>query len=90
MKITEAQKLIALFERLTGEKASQDESILKNIILPFGNNNKFKTTGSSGIGYSQFNELLILLGFDRITDSFFQYYFVDKKVEYQAGACINN
>ena len=91
MKKNESRKLITLLEKLTGEKASKDGGlILKKIILPFENNNKFKKSGGSGIGCSQFNELLILLGFDRISDSFFQYYFVDKKVEYQMGACIQN
>ena len=80
MKKSEVRKLIALFERLTGEKASQDELILKNITFPIGNNKKSKKTDSSGIGYSQFNELLILLGFDRVQDSFFQYYFIDKQL----------
>jgi hypothetical protein len=30
-------------------------------------------SGSSGLGYSQLNELLLLLGFDRASHSFFQF-----------------
>jgi len=32
--------------------------------------------------YSQFNEILLLLGFDRITQSFFQY-LVNQDIEYK-------
>jgi hypothetical protein len=41
------------------------------------------------IGYSQFNEILLLLGFDRITQSFFQY-LVDRKLEYKSGSAIKS
>jgi len=39
------------------------------------------------IGYSQFNELLLLLGFDRITKSCFQF-LVDQKTDYKESAKI--
>jgi hypothetical protein len=42
-----------------------------------------------GLGYSQFNELLLLLGYDRITHAFFQY-LVDGRVEYQPGAAFSS
>jgi hypothetical protein len=41
------------------------------------------------IGYSQFNEILLLLGFDRITQSFFQY-LVDQDIEYKKSSTIKS
>jgi hypothetical protein len=41
------------------------------------------------IGYSQFNEILLLLGFDRITQSFFQY-LVDQGIEYKHNSAIKS
>ena len=41
------------------------------------------------IGYSQFNEILLLIGFDRITQSFFQY-LVDQKIEYKNRSSIKS
>ena len=38
----------------------------------------------SGLGYSQLNELLLLLGYDRVTHSFFQF-LVDGTLEYRSG-----
>ena len=41
------------------------------------------------IGYSQFNEILLLLGFDRITQSFFQY-LVNQDIEYKKNSTIRS
>lgn len=41
------------------------------------------------IGYSQFNELLLLLGFDRITKSCFQF-LVDQKTDYKESSKISS
>ena len=38
--------------------------------------------GSSGLGYSQLNELLLLLGFDRVTHAFFQF-LIDGTTQYR-------
>jgi len=49
-----------------------------------------------GLGYSQLNELLLLLGFDRISSSFFQYLYncsKDKECcfeEYKHGAAFSS
>ena len=43
----------------------------------------------TGLGYSQLNELLLLLGYDRVTPSFFQY-LVDDSTEYQRGAALKS
>ena len=40
--------------------------------------------GGGGLGYSQLNELLLLLGFDRVTRTFFQF-LKDGTTEYQDG-----
>ena len=45
--------------------------------------------GSRGLGYSQLNELLLLVGFDRIDKSFFQY-LVDGRTTYVPGSCISS
>jgi hypothetical protein len=39
---------------------------------------------AGGLGYSQLNELLLLLGYDRVTHSFFQF-LVDGTLEYKPG-----
>jgi hypothetical protein len=41
------------------------------------------------LGHSQFNEILLLLGFDRVCPSFFQY-LVDGTIEYQDGSAIKS
>jgi len=43
--------------------------------------------GQNGLGYSQLNELLLLLGYDRVTPSFFQY-LVDGTTEHKNGSAI--
>ena len=43
----------------------------------------------TGLGYSQFNELLLLLGYDRVTESFFQF-LVDGSTEYKSGAAFKS
>lgn len=43
----------------------------------------------SNIGYSQFNEILLLLGFDRVTQSFFQF-LVDGTTEYINGSALKS
>jgi hypothetical protein len=44
---------------------------------------------ASGIGYSQFNELLLLLGYDRVTKGFFQF-LVNGSSEYVPGAALRS
>jgi hypothetical protein len=43
--------------------------------------------GKTGIGYGQFNELLLLLGYDRVTHAFFQY-LVDGTTTYLSGSAL--
>jgi len=56
--------------------------------------NQFETEtqaalSGTGLGYSQFNELLLLLGYDRVTPSFFQF-LVDGSTEYKSGAAFTS
>src|SRR5262249_44249231 len=44
---------------------------------------------SQGIGHGQFNELLLTLGYDRVSHAFFQY-LVDETTDYQSGAAIRS
>ena len=43
----------------------------------------------AGIGYSQFNELLLLLGRDRVSPSFFRF-LVDGATEYEGGEAVES
>src|SRR5205807_9893065 len=42
-----------------------------------------------GLGYSQFNELLLLYGYDRVTREFFQF-LVSDELEYQPGSAFHS
>src|SRR5689334_9472556 len=44
---------------------------------------------SSGLGYSQLNELLLMLGYDRVTHAFFQF-LVDDTLDYRPGSSIRS
>ncbi len=73
-------QLKRLIEDLTGQDAS-DTPVIKNVEGLVENGN--------GLGLSQFNELLLLMGFDRIKPAFFQY-LVDGSAEYKPKACIES
>ena len=60
--------------KLTGQPLSDDEQKLKGHL----ENNNFFNQG--GLGYSQFNELLLTLGYDRVTKDFFKWVFGDEAV----------
>lgn len=60
--------LIVWLERLTGEPQPQVPR------PPLPESHPFK---DAGIGYSQFNELLLSLGYDRVSSGFFKYVFGD-------------
>jgi len=68
------KETISLFENLVGEKQ-------QNSISDENLNIKLFEDGD-GIGYSQFNEILLLLGFDRISEDFFQF-LVEGNIEYE-------
>lgn len=63
-------KVFELIEDMTGQAIPFSQNKVKFITEPpFGND---------GIGYSQLNELLLTLGYDRIELSFFEYLFENK------------
>ena len=64
-----------LIESLVGEKSQ---------FMP-DKSNEFKVfENGEGLGYSQFNEILLLMGFDRVWPEFFQF-LVDRTTHYKPG-----
>jgi hypothetical protein len=73
--------LIEILEQLAGQPA------------PIVNTAPLEATrllqDGGGLGYTQFNELLLLFGFDRVSASFFQY-LVDGSLTYETGSAIES
>ena len=76
MSTETSRNLCELLEALAGETAPFEAA--REICPEFP---------ASGVGYSQLNELLLSLGFDRVTHSFFQF-LVDGLLEYRLGLSI--
>jgi len=74
--------LQAVLEDLTGQKAPLETQLPETAL-------RLLQSPGAGLGYSQLNELLILLGFDRITRAFYQY-LVDGSLQYKGGATIGS
>lgn len=73
------EKLLELFESLTGQKAPLAEEFREVApVFPEG-----------GLGYSQLNELLLLLGYDRVSEEYFQF-LVDGTIERLPGAGLSS
>jgi hypothetical protein len=72
-----SQQLASLLESLTGQPP------------PIVHEDRFPILAfpSGGLGYSQLNELLLMLGYDRVSQAFFQF-LVDGNIEYQPGAAL--
>ena len=68
-------KLRELLEALTGQHAPHAQAFCD--VAPH--------FPAGGLGYSQLNELLLLLGYDRVSQAFFQF-LVDGTSQYQPGA----
>lgn len=68
--------IVPLIERLVGKKCECSDEDTLNLTL-------FK--GHAELGYSQFNEVLLLLGYDRIENFFFQF-LVNGEIDYTSGA----
>jgi hypothetical protein len=73
--------VLDLVESLTGQRALSGQPLPALAIEALN-------TGR-GLGYSQFNELLLVLGYDRICAEFFQY-LVDGTIGYASGAAIGS
>ena len=71
MAETEGARIVELLEALTGQS---------NPLQP----SSIPAFPSGGLGLSQFNELLLLFGYDRVTHAFFQF-LVDGTLDYQPG-----
>ena len=67
--LTSIQAIVPLVERLTGQRVP--EGFREHMARAEGRD----LFGEEGIGHSQLNELLLTLGFDRITLDFFEYVF---------------
>ena len=76
-----ADQLKRLIEDLTGQDAPLDHLIIEEAAKSLDN--------GDGLGMSQFGELLLLMGFDRIKAAFFQY-LVDGTAECKPNACIKS
>src|SRR6478736_3210794 len=82
MEQVTTEKIRATIEQLTGQQAPLSGAIPDTVAA-------LLSDGGTGLGYSQFNELLILLGFDRVSPGFFQY-LVDGETDYVTGASISS
>lgn len=72
-------KLLDLLADLTGQKPPFPAADLDGACRLLGD--------GGGLGWSQLNEVLLLLGYDRVPSGFFQY-LVDQSVDYQSGSGI--
>lgn len=70
-------KLRELLEALTGQRPPLEQEFCE--VAPL--------FPACGLGYSQLNELLLLLGYDRVTQAFFQF-LVDGTLQYQPGSAL--
>jgi hypothetical protein len=75
--------IVPLIERLTGQDCPLEGRIVPDCTLDL------LSGGGSGLGHSQFNELLLTLGYDRVTHVFFQW-LVDGSTEYKANAAFHS
>ncbi len=73
MAIDESPRLSQLLEALASQRPPLPEA--SKLVPSFPR---------KGLGYSQLNELLLLLGYDRVTHAFFQF-LVDGTLDYQPG-----
>src|SRR6056297_2393731 len=69
------QEVVKVLSRLVGQDPA-DDRVPDNLYL--------FSQGVSRLGYSQLNELLMMLGFDRVSHAFFAY-LVDDVIEYRPG-----
>jgi hypothetical protein len=69
-----------LLEKLAGQAAPLDCAPTELAVLD---------AAGDELGYSQLNELLLLFGFDRITQSFFRY-LLDGSIDYEPGLAFDS
>jgi hypothetical protein len=76
-------ELTKIIEDLTGQRIPLGNAIPPTALA------LLSARGSKGLGYSQFNELLVYLGYDRVSHVFFQF-IVNQQTEYKSGASIKS
>jgi hypothetical protein len=76
----QAQDLVKLLESLTGQAAPLTSALPENAI-------DLLQQRAGGLGYSQLNEILLWMGYDRITHSFFQY-LINGSTKYQPESAL--
>ena len=74
--------ILTLIERLTGQDCPLSCDVPEGAA-------KLLSEGGGGLGHSQFNELLLSLGYDRVTHSFFRF-LVDGQTEYVSGTALRS
>ena len=70
--MTTLDNIFEQLPKLTGQPISGNEQKLEENLA------NIKYFNQGGLGYSQFNELLLTLGYDRVTKDFFKYLFGDE------------
>jgi hypothetical protein len=76
-------ELTKIIEDLTGQQIPLGHAIPPTALA------LLSARRSKGLGYSQFNELLVYLGYDRVSHVFFQF-IVNQQTEYKSGASIKS
>jgi hypothetical protein len=78
-----ADEILHLIQELTGQDCPLPERSVPKTVADLLNDR------GAGLGHSQFNELMLSLGYDRVTHAFFQY-LVDEKTEYRSGSSLHS
>ena len=83
LETLQAEELGTIIEDLTGQNFPLGKPIPTAAIA------LLTAPKSKGLGYSQFNELLVYLGYDRVSHAFFQF-LVNQTTEYKSRASLNS
>jgi hypothetical protein len=78
-----ADRVLALIVQLTGQEQPLPARKIARVAVELLND------PARGLGHGQFNELLLDLGYDRVSHSFFQY-LVDETTEYRSGTAFHS
>jgi hypothetical protein len=78
----EPSEILGLIEKLTGQECPLPRDVPADTA-------KLLAGSGEGIGHSQFNELLLTLGYDRVTHAFFQF-LVDGETSYVSGNALRS
>lgn len=81
MTLDDGTRLLRLLAQLAGEPFSTSEPLPRDTMTAL--------TAGGGLGHSQFNELLLLQGYDRICGDLFQF-LVDGTIPYRPGSAMHS